>query len=63
MSDFETHPRGTARELRLSRLLAEALSREIRLKGTSSISEDILEAYHQLIEEYNKQLGSDVITG
>jgi len=54
MNDFETHPRGTATELKLSRALADAIGQEYDQFHT--ISPSIMVAYNRLYDHYMKQI-------
>lgn len=55
MIDFETHPRGTAKELELSRALANEIRAIIEQYG-NVIPDNVLKAYNRLKELYNFQL-------
>lgn len=55
MIDFETHPRGTAKELELSRALANEIGAIIEQYG-NVIPDNVLKAYNRLKELYNFQL-------
>ena len=48
MSDFETHERGTAKELRLSRALANVVNDHF-----NEMPNDIKDAYMELQAHYN----------
>ena len=56
MNDFETHPRGTAMELKLSRRLAEVLAQEMDQWGEGIQSHAVRVAYNQLYEHYLRQM-------
>lgn len=58
MSDFETHPRGTATELRLSRALANQLEQALTQYG-EVVPENVLKAYYDLRNEYARQLQNE----
>ena len=47
MTDFETHPRGTNEELRLSRELAQAIEAQLR-EDPQAIPLAIRQAYNRL---------------
>ena len=55
MSDFETHPRGTNDELRLSRELANAIENELQ-NDPESIPILIRQAYNRLYGQYIRQI-------
>lgn len=55
MSDFETCPRGTYEELRLSRKLASAIEEELQQYG-NTMPVSVITAYHRLYEFYMKQM-------
>ena len=52
--DFETHDIGTAREIVLSRELANAVSQHILNYGVQD--PELLNAYHKLMEHYEWQM-------
>jgi hypothetical protein len=54
MKDFETHDRGTAEELKLSRELAESIYQLINQYGEGIIPHSIQVPYKKLKEHYNK---------
>lgn len=60
MTDFETHPRGTAEELRLSRALASSIEQIVTQYG-KVIPHDVYEQYLKLKECYEKQLKSEML--
>lgn len=56
MSDFETHPRGTAEEIRCSRELANAIEELIQTHGPGILPVNILQAYNKLRGQYIRQM-------
>ena len=60
MTDFETHPRGTNEELRLSRELAQAIEAQLR-EDPQAIPLAIRQAYNRLYGQYVRQLQADTI--
>lgn len=53
MSDFETHEIGTAKELKLSRTLYDALARAINNEfGDKTINPEIITAHNELRKHY-----------
>ena len=54
--DFETHPIGTIKEIRLSRSLAMAIESELQV---SHFSEKILNAYKELKSHYDWQIETE----
>lgn len=60
MSDFEVHEIGTARELKLSRELAQEIEQSIRQYG-NVIPENVLNAYLKLKEYYALQIQSTML--
>lgn len=55
MSDFETHPRGTATEISLSRALATAIA-QIQNQYPGVVPRDVMKAYARLNEHYQQQI-------
>ena len=55
MSDFETCPRGTYEEIRLSRALASAIESELQQYG-NTMPFSVITAYNRLYEFYVKQI-------
>lgn len=55
MTDFETHPRGTTTELRLSRNLANAIEQIVQQYG-NVIPQSVRQAYEELHAHYVKQI-------
>lgn len=55
MSDFETHPRGTNAELKLSRELASAIENELQ-NDPESIPILVRQAYNRLYGQYIRQI-------
>lgn len=60
MSDFEVHPIGTAREIRLSRDLAREIEQVTEQYG-KVIPLNVLIAYNKLREYYAKQIESELL--
>ena len=60
MSDFEVHPIGTAREIRLSRDLARAIESNIEQYG-NVVPHDVLQAYLKLKDYYAYQIESELL--
>lgn len=60
MSDFETHPRGTTTEIRLSRALAREIDQVTRQYGTV-VPENVWNAFLKLKECYALQQESDLL--
>ena len=56
MSNFETHPTGTAEEIQLSRKLSTAISELQASWGNGIIPVEIAKAHEALIECYMKQM-------
>ena len=59
MSDFETHPRGTAAELTASRVLARTIEQLTKQYGTGILPIDVIQAYAKLNDVYAKQFGTE----
>ena len=59
MRDFETHERGTAEELRLSRALAAAIEQMIVQYGEGIIPIAILRPYKALSLQYSKSIEAE----
>lgn len=55
MSDFESCPRGTYEEVRLSRILATAIENELQ-QHNETLPITIVTAYLRLYEHYMKQI-------
>lgn len=55
MSDFESCPRGTFEEIRLSRKLATAIETELQQYG-NTMPVSVITAYNKLYEFYLKQM-------
>lgn len=53
MSDFETHPVLTAKEIKFSRALARAISEN---QDFSQLSDEAKEAFNQLCAVYQEQM-------
>jgi hypothetical protein len=60
MNDFEVHPRGTAREIKLSRDLAREIDQVTRQYG-NVVPEDVLNAFYKLKEYYALQIESEML--
>ena len=60
MSDFEVHPIGTAREIRLSRDLAKEIEQTISQYG-NVIPQNVLNSYMKLREYYGRQIESELL--
>lgn len=54
MNDFETHPRGTARELQHLRTIAREIE-QINEQYRGVVPNNVMLAYHKLMEFYNLQ--------
>jgi hypothetical protein len=57
-TDFETHPRGTAEEIRLSRNLARAIE-DITEQYGSLIPQSVMTQYSLLLEHYKYHIEND----
>lgn len=55
VNDFETHPRGTAEELRLSRELSRAIDQITQQYG-QVVPHSVLAAYNKLLQHYEKHI-------
>jgi hypothetical protein len=53
--DFETHPVGTAQEIKLSRDLARAVDEIIKQYGLV-VPNSVVAPYNRLLEHYQKQM-------
>lgn len=60
MSDFEVHPIGTTREIKLSRDLAREIEQVTRQYG-NVVPENVLNAYYKLKEYYALQIQSELL--
>lgn len=60
MSDFEVHPIGTAREIRLSRDLAREIEQVTQQYG-GVIPNNVMQAYLKLTEYYALQIESELL--
>ena len=58
MSDFEVHPIGTAKEIKLSRELSNAIHEQIKLHGVN-FPEPVRIAFNKLYGQYLYQLSSE----
>jgi hypothetical protein len=55
VNDFETHPKGTAEEIRLSRELARAIDQIIKQYGII-VPQSVIRPYNRLLEHYQKEM-------
>lgn len=55
VNDFETHPIGTAQEIKLSRDLARAIEQVIDQYG-QVVPRSVVVHYNRLLEHYQKQM-------
>lgn len=60
MTDFETHPRGTTRELQLSRELANVIAEEMQ-NPNSEIPIAIIQAYNRLYGFHLSQIQAETL--
>lgn len=60
MTDFETHPRGTATEIQLSRALAREIDQVVRQYG-NVVPENVLNSFMKLKEHYDLQQRSEML--
>lgn len=60
MSDFEVHPIGTSREIKLSRELAQEIEQTTQQYG-NVIPQSVLNAYYKLREYYALQIESEML--
>jgi hypothetical protein len=60
MTDFETHPRGTTTEIKLSRALAQEIDQVTRQYG-NAVPENVLNAFLRLKEYYALQQQSELL--
>ena len=58
VNDFETHPKGTAEEIRLSRELARAIDQSIKQYGIV-VPQSVIKPYNCLLEHYQKEMNYD----
>lgn len=59
MSDFETHPRGTTEEIKLSRELMEQIAQTIESVGKGVFPANVIQAYNRLYGHHIKMLQSE----
>lgn len=55
VNDFETHPKGTAEEIRLSRELARSIDQIIKQYGII-VPQSVIKPYNRLLEHYQKEM-------
>lgn len=55
VNDYETHPKGTAEEIRLSRELARAIDQIIKQYGIV-VPQSVIKPYNKLLEHYQKEM-------
>ena len=55
VNDFETHPVGTAEEIRLSRELARSIDQIIKQYGII-VPQSVIKPYNKLLEHYQKEM-------
>jgi hypothetical protein len=55
VNDFETHPKGTAEEIKLSRELARAIDQIIKQYGII-VPQSVIRPYNRLLEHYQKEM-------
>ena len=58
VNDFETHPVGTAQEIKLSRDLARAIDQVIKQYGIV-VPQSVVSPYNKLLEHYKKDMNYD----
>ena len=61
MTDFETHPRGTNTEIRLSRELANEIEEACQKVGLGVLPENVLNAYMKLCKHYAIQVETELL--
>lgn len=59
MTDFETHVRGTATEIRLSRELVKEMEQIMVQHGRGIFPANVLSAYDKLVSHHSLQLASE----
>lgn len=60
MTDFETHPRGTIEEIRLSRNLAREIEKCMQMPD-NPLPVAVINAYLKLFKCYSHQIASEII--
>ena len=55
VNDYETHPKGTAEEIRLSRELARSIDQIIKQYGII-VPQSVIKPYNKLLEHYQKEM-------
>ena len=60
MRDFEVHPIGTTREIKLSRDLAREIEQVTQQYG-NVIPNNVMQAYLKLVEYYARQIESELL--
>ena len=60
MHNFETHPIGTAAEIRASRALAHEIEKQMQ-EDPTIIPVGIMNAYLKLFKEYDKNIQSEML--
>jgi hypothetical protein len=58
-ADFETHPIGTAKEIRLSRELMDEITEVVQAYEAGIFPIGVLKAYHNLLAHYEWQMENE----